>query len=84
MSFDGRRATTENIADPASAVEQAVAATPFTYGLARAFVSDIATVIDFVDGAGNVITGFPCASGYNPVKASQINNLGGATIFGLF
>ena len=84
MSFDARKATAEHVADPASAVEAAVASTPFSYGLARSFVSDIATSIDFVDAAGNVITGYPCQQGYNPVKAVQINNLGGATIFGLF
>ena len=84
MSLDGRRSPQGGVADPASGCEQAIGSTDFTYGLVRAFVSDIATTVSFIDSAGNTITGFPCAQGYNPVKVQQFTDLGGANIWGLY
>ena len=84
MSLDGRRAQQGGVGDPADACEKSDGANPFTNGLARAFVSDISTLVSFVDAAGNTITDYPAAQGYNPCKVQQFTNLGGANIWGLF
>ena len=85
MALDGRRSPQGGVADPASSVEQAVENTNFTYGLVRAFVCDIGGAVNFIDGGGNAITGYPSQQGYNPVKVQQFTDLGPNTvIFGLY